>query len=74
MEVSDESLSISRVEYERQRVEALNRMESLAVQVAEFERSVIVRAIELCRGNQGEAAIRLGITRQGLWRKLRRKI
>lgn len=71
MEFSDENLS--RVEYERQRVEALDAVAFLATSVREFERKEICRVIELCQGNRGEAAMRLGITRETVWRKLRRK-
>ncbi|MGD0600941.1 MAG: helix-turn-helix domain-containing protein [Terriglobales bacterium] len=63
----------SRVEYERRRVELLDAVEPLTVQVVTFERRVIAEMIELCQGNHQEAAIRLGIGRVTLYRKLRRK-
>jgi DNA-binding NtrC family response regulator len=45
---------------------------SLADQVKEFERRVIVHALERCGGNRTRAAKDLGLTRQGLSQKIRR--
>ena len=64
---------ITRVEWERRRVMALDAVEALETSVREFERQEIARVIELCKGNHQEAAIRLGIGAATLYRKLRRK-
>lgn len=64
---------ISRVEYERLRIAALDAVEPLSVQVTKFERRIIADVIELCQGNLEDAAIKLGIGRVTLWRKLGRK-
>jgi transcriptional regulator with PAS, ATPase and Fis domain len=45
----------------------------LAGELARLERARIERAIEEAGGNRARAARRLGLSRQGLWRKLRRR-
>jgi len=71
MELSSEDEG--RVAYERQRIAELEQVEPLATLVLRFEREQIVRVIELCQGNHEEAAIRLGIGRSTMYRKLGRK-
>jgi len=63
----------SRVECERRRVEALEQVEPFEVFIQRVGRAEIARVIELCQGDHGEAAIRLGLSRTTMWRKLGRK-
>jgi two-component system repressor protein LuxO len=46
--------------------------DGLAGELAALERARIVQAIEEAGGNRARAARRLGLSRQGLWRKLKR--
>jgi DNA-binding NtrC family response regulator len=62
----------SRLEYDLWRQGELEKMQPFAVQVIAAERAIIERAIELCQGNREEAAVRLGISRPTLYRKLGR--
>ncbi len=50
----------------------LIEMRRLAVAAAAFERLVLLHALRRTAGSRVRAARELGITRQGLWRKLRR--
>ena len=50
----------------------LMEMRRLAVAAAAFERLVLLHALRRTAGSRVRAARELGITRQGLWRKLRR--
>lgn len=53
-------------------LEPLMEMRRLAVAAAAFERLVLLHALRRTAGSRVRAARELGITRQGLWRKLRR--
>ncbi len=59
-----------RVECEAWRLDQLAKIEPLAVQVLAAERRIIQRVIDLCQGNREAAAIRLGIARVTLYRKM----
>lgn len=59
-----------RREYEVWRMQQLEELEPFAVQVLRAERAIIERAIDLCQGNREQAALRLGIARVTLYRKL----
>ncbi len=56
----------SRVAQERERLEAVERLVSLA----EIERKTILSTLELCRGSREETAQRLGISVSTLYRRL----
>ncbi len=65
-----ESPPTDRREYEQWRISQLETLEPFAVQVLAAERAIINRAIDLCEGNREQAAMRLGIGRTTLYRKL----
>ena len=56
----------SRVAQERERLQAVERLVSLA----EIERKTILSTLELCRGSREETAQRLGISVSTLYRRL----
>lgn len=56
----------SRVEQERERLQAVERL----VPLAESERTAIFVALKLCRGSREETAQRLGISVSTLYRRL----
>jgi DNA-binding NtrC family response regulator len=56
----------SRVAQERERLQAVERLVSLA----EIERKTILSTLELCRGSREETAQRLGISISTLYRRL----
>jgi len=62
-----------RREYETWRIAELENVKPLIVQALEAERLIIRRTIDLCQGDREEAALRLGIARTTLYRKLGRK-
>jgi two-component system, NtrC family, response regulator AtoC len=47
-------------------------IQPLTVAVREFERTYMLRALELAKGNKTRAARLLGMSRKHLWEKLRR--
>jgi len=53
-------------------LEGLLALRRLAEARDAFERILVLRALSRAAGNRGRAARELGITRQGLWQKLRR--
>jgi DNA-binding NtrC family response regulator len=56
----------SRAAQERERLQAVERLVSLA----EIERKTILATLELCRGSREETAQRLGISVSTLYRRL----
>lgn len=67
---SDAKTVMSRVAYETWRKGELEKVRPLAHVTLEVERAEILRVIDLCNGNRAEAAMRLGIGRVTLYRRL----
>lgn len=61
---------VDRREAEKERSAMLLDVRPLAEAVREYERNMIKFVIGLCQGDRSEAALRLGIARTTLYRKL----